>query len=197
MDIKFNMAEMTKNYTGFNMKQDVYLMFRPIGIKDREEQLRTRILDINRGDTMVLDFSNVRLVDVSYIDEIVLITLLECREDRYGDRYLAVTGLNEGVKNNLEAAISWRFDRFDKFVPVVEKGSNKATKVIGNLEKSLSETYAFIEQNKYVSAKDIVSYFSIDQRNANTRLKRLFDYRLVKREVLIDEDGKRLAYMKL
>lgn len=172
----------------FGSPQTEYFMFsRPIGIEDREQFLLNEIIQMNAGGTFIMDFSHIKLVDVSYIDEILLNTLINCREGVLGERYVAVTNINEGVKNNLEAAISLRSEKYKVFIPVVNFVDNKKV-VIGNLEKTLSDTYEIISNRGSVTAKDLVNSSDIDQRNANTRLKRLYDYRLVKREKT-NEDG--------
>lgn len=187
MNRVFKLVELAKKRFG-EAQSEYYMLSRPIGAEDAETFIKNEIMNTPAGFTFVLDFQNIKLADVSYVDEVLLTPIVECCSGLFGERYIAVANINEGTMNNLEAAILYRDKNNKEFVPVVNK-SNSKNVIIGNLEKSLRDTYDYLVLKEQVTAKDIVNHFDIDHRNASTRLKRLYDYRLVKRQALSDENG--------
>ena len=95
------------------MKYDVaakwspFLATRERGRRVREE-IEQRLAQLSAGDNLVLDFSGVEGITVSFGDECVAKLILARSSGDFADRGLVIEGANEDVTETLEAVLSRR-----------------------------------------------------------------------------------------
>ncbi|KJS13227.1 MAG: hypothetical protein VR67_05495 [Peptococcaceae bacterium BRH_c8a] len=167
-------------------------MLRSIGSLAKDI-IKTKIDSANAGSTFYLNFKGIELTDVSFVDEAILGLQKEIGAGLYGNRRIVLINLDEGVKENLEAAIYYREEKYNERVPVLFLMSEEIT-VLGNLEKSLFDTFNLIKDRRTLSARDLAEEKQIEINSASNRLKKLYDYGLVIREEIIDSDGRQHLY---
>jgi len=168
------------------------LLLRSIGSLAKDI-IKTKIDSANAGSTFYLNFKGIELTDVSFVDEAILGLQKEIGAGLYGNRRIVLINLDEGVKENLEAAIYYREEKYNERVPVLFLMSEEIT-VLGNLEKSLFDTFNLIKDRRTLSARDLAEEKQIEINSASNRLKKLYDYGLVIREEIIDSDGRQHLY---
>ncbi len=184
---KYDLYKLLKEELGNGSKD---LVTRPSGQAVRERIER----DIEKepdGSVIVLDFSNIGVIDYSCADEIVAKLVSRLLSGEYGDRYLVLTGLNENQQENIEVALE------RKGLPVAAETREGRRVVLGNLNNYLKDTLDFVSANKKATAKDLAEAKKLEANTSGTRLLNLFKKRLVKRIEMKGGDGTLWVYEQL
>jgi hypothetical protein len=142
------------------------------------------------GSALVLDFPPSQLVDSSFADESAVRLGEDILKGRYGDRCLLLKNLTADSIKNFEAVISLRGIK----LPLLAVGPGLGWKVLGHLEQNLSETLAIVIESGRVTASDLVSRWGLAINTASTRLKRIHNLHLVRREYEITDKGLQYIY---
>lgn len=170
------------------------LVTRPIGEKFFP-LLESALRDANT-QVVILDFTDVPLIDGSFADE-VLGTLAVRRSQRkawWG--CLAVRRLTSSSVDNLRMALLAR-TIVDKglrncLIPVIDEQGEVA--LVGKAEGHVQETFGLLRSRRELTARDVADALSLDIAAASTRLKSLFDLGLTTRTEIRDEAGKQFSY---
>lgn len=181
---KYDLSKLLKDELG-NGSRD--LVTRPSGQAIRE-RIEHDLENEPAGVVVVLDFSNIGIIDYSCADEIVAKLVSRLLSGEYGDKYLLLAGLNENQKENIEVAV----ERKDLAVMGEMKDGSRA--VLGSLNSYLKDTLEFIVKKKKATSKDLADAKKIEANTSGTRLLNLYKKRLVRRVEEIGADGKVWAY---
>jgi hypothetical protein len=155
---------------------------------------------IPSGDTLVIDFSGIRVVDTSFADETVLRLLKELVERKYEERFLCLFNPSESTIANLQGAIARKRLRLAFFALFPQKkwqcvGRYDVSDFPDDqIEPLLQETLRLVVDRERLTARELALKEKIELNNASTRLKKLHDARLVRREEIISEEGKSYVY---
>lgn len=151
-------------------------------------------------DTLVIDFSGIRVVDTSFADETVLRLLKELVEGKHGERFLCLLNPSESAIANLQGAIARKRLRL-AFFALFPHGEWQC---VGRydvsefpddqIEPLLQETLRLLVDKGALTARELALKEKIELNNASTRLKKLHVARLVRREEIISEEGKSYVY---
>jgi DNA-binding transcriptional ArsR family regulator len=145
----------------------------------------------NLGSPIVIKFPENQLVDVSFADEVIIRLGEDVRNGRYGvDQGLILHRLGEDSIKNLEAAVNLQKL---KTAFLVLKTSGEWD-YVGRLEQNLRDTLNLLFSQKELTAPDLVKRLGLAINTASTRLKRLYDLHLVKRDFEISENGLQYIY---
>ena len=155
------------------------------------------------GGVLTIDFSGIRVVDTSFADETILRLLKELVEGKYGERFLCLYNPSQSTIANLEGAIARKRLRLAFFAIF----PGKKWQCIGRYDSSafpddqieplLQETLRLVVEREKLTARELATREKIELNNASTRLKKLHDARLVKREEMVSEEGKSYVYKSL
>lgn len=157
-------------------------------IRERIERDIAREAD---GTIVVLDFSRIGIIDYSCADEIVAKLVSRLLSNEYGDKYLALTGLNENQKENIEVALE------RKDLAVMGEMRDGKDILLGSLNNYLKETLLLILTKGKISAKDLSEILKLEPNTSGTRLLNLHKKRLVKRTDEMMAGGKVWVYEKI
>lgn len=141
------------------------------------------------GQPLVLVFPPAQLVDSSFADESVVRLGEEVKRGEHGERCVLLQGLTADSITNFEGVLSLR----DIKLPLLAVEPTGGWQVLGGLEENLAETLNLVHERGRLTASDLVSQLSMAVSAASTRLKRLHDLRLVRREV--EATGRGLQYL--
>lgn len=150
------------------------------------EQLRVT----PEGQPLVLVFSQAQLVDSSFADESAVRLGEEILKGEYGERSILLEGLTPDSIKNFRAVLSLRGIK----LPLLGVQPTGAWQVLGNLEDSLLETLKLVHRHQRLTASDLVSQLGMAVNTASTRLKRLHNLHLVRREYEVSERGLQYIY---
>jgi len=182
--VKYDLSKLLKDELG-NGSRD--LVTRPSGQAIRE-RIERDLENEPAGAVVLLDFSNIGIIDYSCADEIVAKLVSRLLSGEYGDKYLLLAGLNENQKENIEVAV----ERKDLAVMGEMRDGSRA--VLGSLNSYLKDTLEFIVKKKKATSKDLAEAKKIEANTSGTRLLNLYKKRLVRRVEEIGADGKIWAY---
>ena len=140
---------------------------------------------------IVINFPDNQLMDVSFADEVVIRIGEEIRVGKYGEgQGLILQGLDEDSIKNLSAAVNLQKL---KTAFLVLKPSGE-WKYVGHLEQNLRDTLDLLYAQKQLTAPSLVRQLGLAINTASTRLKRLYDLHLIKRDFEITENGLQYTY---
>jgi hypothetical protein len=151
-----------------------------------KEQLKATL----ESHPLVLIFPPEQLVDSSFADESVVQLGEEILNNRYGQRCILLEGLTDDSIKNFRGVLKLRENK----LPLLAVEGTGQWQVIGNLEDSLFETLKLIYQHGRLTASELTSQFGLAVNTASTRLKRLHNLHLVRRESEISEKGLQYIY---
>jgi len=154
--------------------------------------LQKRIEAIKESESPIMViFPKNQLMDVSFADEVVIRIGQEVRMSRYGlGQGLILKGLGEDSIKNLDAAIKLQNLKI-AFLVIRTSGEWDC---IGQLEKNLRDTLNLLYEKEHLTALELVKQLGLAINTASTRLKRLYDLHLIKRDFEITENGLQYIY---
>jgi hypothetical protein len=180
---------------------DVAKLARQIGIKGGNfltrdmgekayELMRDQLRATPDGQPLVLVFPPAQLVDSSFADESAVRLGEEILKGEHGERCILLEGLTRDSVKNFRAVLSLRGIK----LPLLAVESTGEWQLLGSLEESLIETLNLVHQHGRLTASDLVSRLGLVVNTASTRLKRLHNLHLVRRESDVSERGLQYLY---
>ena len=146
----------------------------------------------------VLDFSGIGIVDYSCADEIIVKLISRSLGEEYGEMYLLLSGLNRHQMENVEVALERKKLAAICVNPSGEVWEFGEWKLIGILNKYLTETLDSVMGQGRITARDMASDLGIALNTAGTRLLNLLKKRLIARtEESLLEGGRQFNYSSL
>ncbi len=176
-------------YDMSQMAIDLELPPRFFVTRDKGELGAVQLLNVLRTvpeeDALVLQFPPNQIIDVSFADETIIQIGQAIVEGQYGRRRLLLDGLTQDSIDNINAAI--RLQRLKlAFLAIL---SGRDWKIVGHLENSLREVLNLISSRPSLTAPELADELDLALNNANNRLKRLYDQRLIRRDYEVSEKG--------
>jgi hypothetical protein len=174
---------------------------RRIGIKGRNyltrdkgenayELLKEQLQATPEGQPLVLIFPPEQLVDSSFADESAVQLGEEILRDKYGERCILLEGLTDDSVKNFAGVLKLRGLK----LPLLAVKATGAWQILGSLEDSLVETLNLVHRHGRLTASELVSELGLAVNTASTRLKRLHNLHLVRREYEVSEKGLQYIY---
>jgi hypothetical protein len=152
--------------------------------------LKKNLLDVPDGEALVLVFPPNQLIDGSFADEAIVKLGEEILEGEFGDRCMLLEGLTKDSIKNINAVISLNKLK----LPLLAVERSGGWQVIGRLEDHLLETLGLLAKHQRLTANDLMTMLNLAVNTASTRLKRLHNLHLVRREYEISEKGLQYIY---
>ncbi len=154
------------------------------------ELLKRQIEGTNEGESLVLVFPPKQLVDSSFADESIVRLGEQILKNVHGERSVILEGLTEDSITNFRAVLKLRGIK----LPLLAIESTGEWRVLGHLERNLLETLKLVHRNQRLTASDMVSQVGLAVNTASTRLKRLHNVHLIRREYEVSEKGLQYIY---
>lgn len=183
-----NRYEMTGLARRIGIKQK-YFVTREMGER-AYELMKEELQATPDGQPLVLVFPSQQLVDSSFADESVIRLGDEIRKGEHGERGLLLEGLMADSIKNFNGVISLRGIK----LPLLAVERTGQWQVLGSLEDSLVETLNLVYQQGWLTASGLMAQLDLAVNTASTRLKRLHNLHLVRRESEVSERGLQYLY---
>jgi hypothetical protein len=142
------------------------------------------------GDALIIDFPANQLVDGSFADETVVELGEAILRGEFGAKCMLLRGLTEDSMKNINAVISLRRSK----LPLLAVEASGHWQVLGRLEDHLAETLRLVAEHSALTAGRLTTILGVEINTASTRLKRLHNLHLVRREHEITERGLQYLY---
>ena len=140
--------------------------------------LRNRLEWVPDDQGLLLTFPESQLVDASFADETIIRLGEELLSGQSENVTLILQGLTEDSIKNIEAMISFRRLKL-AFLAV---GPTEVWQCIGQLDPALQEVLYLLAEYHHLTASQLAELLKLAINTASTRLKRLYDRRLIWRE---------------
>jgi hypothetical protein len=183
---KYDVAQLT---TLIGLTQPRLFLTRPKGEK-AYEVLKARLKEVPDGQALILTFPPGQLVDASFADETVVQLGLEILGGDFGERCILLERLTQDSIKNINAAISLRRRK----LPLLAVEPQGSWQVLGHLEEHLLGTLKLVSERERLTATELMSMLNLAVNTASTRLKRLHNLHLVRREYEVSEKGLQYIY---
>jgi len=160
---------------------DQHELPRRVGTRSEGERLRPAVLQfINKSRTplVVIDFSEVEIVNSSFADEIIAVPLLRVCSGEYGDRHLVVLTPNREVIQDAQLPLEKRDLTLLVFVGEIGRDWH----LLGTCRSFFEETLGEVIRRGRVSTGDLARSLDISVQNCSNRLTELAKRRLIQRE---------------
>lgn len=168
-------------------KEGKFLATRERGRRVRED-IEDHLGRTAHGDTLVLDFSGVEGITVSFGDESVAKLVVARTSGDFADRGMVVEGANEDVRETLESTLTRRK------LAIISLRAAGEPEVLGD-RGWLPETLRAAIDLETFRASDLGDRLGLTPQAANNRLKLLVASGAVARErVIPDGGGKEYSY---
>ncbi len=152
--------------------------------------LEHALKEVPPGQALVFDFAGISVMDTSFADETVLELALGLSQDKYGDRWMVLAEPSPAAIDNLEGTIA---RRKAKVALLIRKEGQM--RLIGHVEPNLLEAWQLVYEKSELTARELADQLGLEINTASTRLRKLFDARLLARREEITPSGRQHIYM--
>ncbi len=142
------------------------------------------------AQALILAFPPAQLVDGSFADETIVQLGVEILAGYFGERCILLGGLTDDSIKNINAVISLRRLK----LPLLAVEQTGEWQVLGRLEDHLLETLKLVAKTGSLTAPELTAILGLAINTASTRLKRLHNLHLVRREYEVSEKGLQYIY---
>lgn len=169
------------------------LVTREVG-DDTKEAVCRQLAALTLNTVMELDFSNIRFIDVSCADEVVVRVSARLEAGEFPDRFMILTNVQEQHTENIHVAL-----KVAKKAVLVR--NERGRQILGELITSFRDALESVIESKEITAKELqqkMGYATINQ--ASTVLTSLYDKRLVARIPFpqpVQGGGRQFKYLSL
>lgn len=151
--------------------------------------LEQALKEVPPGQALVLDFAGISVMDTSFADETVLELALGLAQGKYGDRWLVQAEPSPATIDNLEGTIARR--RAKVALLILKEGQMR---LIGHVEPNLVEAWQLVHERSELTARELADQLGLEINTASTRLRKLYDARLLARREEITPGGRQHIY---
>lgn len=162
-------------------------------------KLEQELDKLSINDVLYLNMLDISLLEWSFADEVFGTLSVKLGNGDFPSKYLVLENLSEVSKENLDIALRTRPEREGKQIrnlglPVRQNGE---IVFVGKMEEHLKPVWAYILSHSQVTAREIAEHLELEVNIASTKLKTLFDIRLLKRLEYRSEVGKQYIYTQI
>lgn len=155
------------------------LITRPVGRKMFSE-IDGILQNAGSGEVVVFDFSGVRVIDSSFIDELIVRFIREACEGKR-DLYFRLKNISPGAEINIESVLK-NYSRFNakKMVVITEEICKDNRFFIGPLDDVESNVVDYLRINRVANIVDLAEYSGLDITSMTGVMDELHSLRLVR-----------------
>ncbi len=157
------------------------LLTRPVG-RLMYQSIRAMLEHIRAGETLVLDFQNIKVIDSSFIDEMIVRIVIDSRN---GDMpfYVKLKNISEIAEINIDMVFrSYSNYKNKKIVVITENICQNNAFFIGPLSDREKDIVEFLRINKSLIQEDIVKFTGSPPGEVAGILEGLDSLRVIKKE---------------
>ena len=152
------------------------LITRPIG-KLIYNKFMERIKHISEGETVIIDFEGIKVIDFSFVDEFIIKLIDDAKNKKF---YIKLKNISEIAQKNIGAVIK-SYSEYNKKVLVITESLNiNNTFYLGDMNEDESKVFNAIRINKYSTQEDIKFITQIDVEKLTESLTNLVNCNCIK-----------------
>ncbi len=158
------------------------LITRPTG-KKFFLKIMERLEDVHAGEVVMLDFSGIKVVDASFIDECIIRLLKESQREDI-PFYVKLENVSGSIESSIEFVIRSYFSTNDeKMAVAIDRMGRSQGHYIGLLSGSEKDIVDFLMVNRHVPADEIAAYTGMPVAETGKILDLLYHIRLIRKNL--------------
>jgi len=159
--------------------------------KQVKELISLQLQNDKDWQVLLLDFTEVQVLDYSWADECIAKLAAEVNADLYGSRGIIVTSCTDDQAENISAAL------LQRNLTLLRLHETEWT-LLGELKEPFLSTLSFVNQQRKVTARDVADYFQLAINTASNRLSEIYKRHLaLRQEEVLTSGGKQFIYSSL
>jgi len=156
------------------------LITRPLG-RQMYNAVRNAVEHVEGGETVVLDFSGIKVIDSSFIDEMIVKLILDSKSLPRAF-YIKLRNISEIAETNIDLVFrSYSNYKNKKIVVITENICQNNVFFIGPLSDQERDVVEFLRVNKSITVEDIVTFSGQSREQVMKTMEDLDGMRAVKR----------------
>ncbi len=156
------------------------LITRPMG-RQMYNTVRKAVDHVDGGETVVLDFSGIKVIDSSFIDEMIVKMILDSRSLSRAF-YIKLKNISEIAETNIDLVFrSYSNYKNKKIVVITENICQNNVFFIGPLSDRERDVVEFLRVNKSITVDDIVRFTGQSREQVMKTMEDLDGMRAVKK----------------
>jgi len=157
------------------------LLTRPVG-RLMYQSIRAMLEHIREGETLVLDFQNIKVIDSSFIDEMIVRLVLDSRNGEI-PFYVKLKNISEIAEINIDMVFrSYSNYKNKKIVVITENICQNNVFYIGPLSDQERDVVEFLRVNKSITLDDIIKFSGRPKDEVKKTMEDLDSMRVVKKQ---------------
>ncbi|MBN2158853.1 MAG: DUF4325 domain-containing protein [Spirochaetes bacterium] len=157
------------------------LLTRPVG-RVMYESISDSVADIHNGETLVLDFGGIKVIDSSFIDEMIVRLILDSQSSER-PFYMKLKNLSEIAELNIDLVFrSYSNYKNKKIVVITENICHNNAFFIGPLSDQERDIVEFLRVNKSITLDDAVDFAKRPGEKVRKLLEDLHAMRAIKKQ---------------
>lgn len=155
------------------------LITRHVG-RSMYDSIKKLVGNINDGETLVLDFEGIKVIDSSFIDEMVVRLILDSMTSKPAF-YIKLKNISEIAEINIDLVFrSYSNYKNKKIVVITENICQNNVFFIGPLSDQERDVVEFVRVNKSITADDVVNFAGLPREQVLKIMDELDALRVVK-----------------
>jgi len=156
------------------------LITRPAG-KRMYEKVKELLRHAGEDEVTVLDFSGVKVLDASFVDELLIRLILDSREDEK-TFFLKLTNVSDVTELNIDTVLNSHHLYNNEKIAVVTDGITfRNSCYLGVLSPEQRDILDYLRINKTAGPEEIVSYVSGNEENTIKEIEELYRMRMLRK----------------
>lgn len=152
------------------------LITRPVG-KKMYGKILEKLSDIGIDETIIMDFSEIKVIDSSFIDEFIVSLVNHSYENNY---FLKLNNISNIIEINIESVFQSYSDYNKRIAIMRDDLGNNNKYYIGPLVDFENDIIDYLRVNKHASIEDVVKFSGIDDEGSKKILNDLVDLRMIR-----------------
>ena len=161
------------------------LITRPVG-KTIYNKVIENISHISEGETVIIDFENIKVIDFSFVDEFVIKLIDNAKNAENKRFYVKLKNISEIAQKNIKAVIKSYTEYGKKVLVITEDLNINNTFYLGDMNENENKVFNSIRINNYSTLEDLKFITQMDIGSLTESLSSLLDCNCIK----LDFDGK-------
>ncbi len=152
------------------------LITRPVGRK-MYERTAEKIGNIDRDETVILDFDEVKVIDSSFIDEFIVTLINDSQKKGF---FLKLCNVSNIIEINIESVFQ-SHSRYNRRIAIMmdDLGNNNRY-YIGPLADFENDIIDYLRINRHATIDDIVKFSGLNDEESEKTMHELVDLRLIR-----------------
>lgn len=144
--------------------------------------IRNLVENIKDGETLVLDFAGIKVIDSSFIDEMIVRMIIDSRSSHRGF-YIKLKNISEIAETNIDLVFrSYSTYKNKKIVVITENICHNNVFYIGPLSDQERDVVEFLRVNRSITTDDIIRFTGWSREQVTKTMDDLDTMRAVKKQ---------------